>query len=928
MRLKCAAAMLVATFLTAPAIAGEEVLYDAAPAWIAAADLEAAIADSTTNMVIFDQQLRIEDGQLWDYSDRAIRMSSAQDLTMAGTVGASWQPDKGDLIVHEISILRDGEVIDMLDAGERLEVIRREQALEQRMLDGVLTAMLAVPGLQVGDVLRVRYSVTREEQALGDEVESISYLPHLPDFRPGFARVRASWKDGAAVHFQAAPNVELAPPTLDSGYNWLELALPLAEGDEFPSDAPLRYRRPSLLQLTTFADWKEVSRAQAPLYDVEGVIAPGGELAQRVQAIMAEYSSPLDRAVAALEMVQEEIGYLANGLDGGNYLPQEPQETWDLRYGDCKAKTKLLLALLDGLGIEAEPVLVHTEIGAALPEMLPSAGLFNHIIVRALIDGDSYWLDGTSQGANVAVAGNVPPFGYALPLQAEGAELVPIVQTLPRTPDTAVAIDVDQRAGIDIPVLAKVRFDVVGPVAAFINATLEQADEDQRIDLANRMIYAILGVHQVVSADFAKGSDNSEIAITVDSLMTSPTRFEGATGKVTPELLIADFSFSPDRSRRQWRDIPVDIGPPSASEVTYRLHLPEGKDAFQLLGTADLDETIAGRRLHRRASLDGNMLTVIESIVSDGGEVAVDQITEERRKAAALGRNPLRLEADDDVARRWKFAGADDRSLLEPVEQAYATLIARDPDEVMPYLNRANLRIMTYDFAGAYDDLTKAIALDGAADTYARRSQALADMLDREASRDDLAEAYALDPGPGRAMALAEALADTGAMEEARALLEEQYGDEDVRQALALALAELDAREGLFDDGLARIDALLDDDPNDAWLLNSKCWYMGTWNIKPAQALDLCVQAVEKASNPGAALDSRAMAYLRNGQIDAALADANAALALIPAQTATLLLRGIIRREAGDTGGQEDIDEALARSPAIGKVYRRFGFAI
>src|SRR3546814_20569170 len=61
------------------------------------------------------------------------------------------------------------------------------------------------------------------------------------------------------------------------------------------------------------------------------------------------------RAGAALRVVQNEVRYLYRGMENGNYVPQAPETTRSLRYGDCKAKTLLLLAMLDRLGLAARP---------------------------------------------------------------------------------------------------------------------------------------------------------------------------------------------------------------------------------------------------------------------------------------------------------------------------------------------------------------------------------------------------------------------------------------------------------------------------------------------------------------------------------------------------------------------------------------------
>ena len=99
--------------------------------------------------------------------------------------------------------------------------------------------------------------------------------------------------------------------------------------------------------------------------------------------------------------MQEDIRYLLNGLDGGNYIPQDVATTWEKKYGDCKAKTLILLALLDQLGIVAEPVLASVEAGNAVPVSLPLPGAFD------LPDGRRVSLLEASIGDGEAVVGFV-----------------------------------------------------------------------------------------------------------------------------------------------------------------------------------------------------------------------------------------------------------------------------------------------------------------------------------------------------------------------------------------------------------------------------------------------------------------------------------------------------------------------------------------
>lgn len=923
-RLSAVAIALFAWLAATPAIAGEDILYQPAPDWILKADMPDGRPGRDGSLLIYDEQFRIEASRLWEYRDIAVWIGSPQELTQTGTITTTWLPDKGDLMIHEIGILRGDVAIDVIAGGARLEILRREQDLEQRSLNGMLTATLPVPGLQVGDVLRLRFSTTLSDQALGEEVQKYSFLPRKPDFRAGFARVRASWPEDAGIRWRPTRGVELGEPSTSDGYHWLEVSLPLDEAEDIPFDAPQRYHMPALLQVGTFSNWQEVSSIMAPYYEWKGAIPAGSDLAARVAGLGG--AGELERAVAALAMVQDDIGYLANGLDGGNYIPQAPADTWSLRYGDCKAKTLLLLAILGELGIDAEAVMVSVNIGDALPDLLPMASGFDHVIVRAVIDGNSYWLDGTGTGANLKSIGNVPPFRYGLPIRTAGAELEPIEQVLPRVAEELFEIDFDQTAGAGIPVLFDATVRLYGSAASMLSAAKDIASEDQLFEAMQGIMYDSIGYNQVTEFEIGESEDRSELTLAVRGLVQSTLEFEGSRGEQYFNLPGNGIAFAPDRARRSWRDIPVRIEGPSASDVTLRYRLPNGGKGFELRGPRELDLQIAGAHQRRNAGIDGGVLTISEHIEFTGGEIAPEDVADARRQAAGIERNRLVLVAPADTPRPWKFAGGADRQALEGIEEAYARLIEREPDEVEHLVNRAWFRTETYDFEGALEDYTTAIDLEADAELYWWRSGVHWQLRDTAKAAEDAEEAWNLDPNPTRAMWLAQVMADGGDVDQAMAILEYEDGDEQTRRWLELARADLDGMAGRPQSGFERIEQLLADRPDDPELLNAKCWHMGVWQYALEDSVQVCTRAVEVAVSPAAVLDSRALAYLRTGDLERALSDANAALTAEPGSHATLLLRGMIRLKGGDGGGEEDVRRALARAPALASEYSRYGF--
>ena len=228
-------------------------LYEAAaPQWAKPVDLAAALATGET-LVLLDSQTRLEDGTEYSFSDVAYRIENPEALTQLGTLKLSWLPDKGDLVVHRLQIIRGDQTIDLLVQGTRYEVLRRERELEKRSLDGQLTATLSVPGLKVGDVLRFTQTISNRDQALNGEVQSSEGLRAAPA-KAGFARVVVSWPQDEDMRWKAHRIATPVEPVLEGGYRTTTVDLPVAKPEDMPEDAPARFTINPFLQVASFAE--------------------------------------------------------------------------------------------------------------------------------------------------------------------------------------------------------------------------------------------------------------------------------------------------------------------------------------------------------------------------------------------------------------------------------------------------------------------------------------------------------------------------------------------------------------------------------------------------------------------------------------------------------------------------------------------------
>lgn len=907
-----------------PVLAGETPLYEPAPQWVEVATLAPKPADGNAIVLLLDQQARIEKGRLWNYVDSAIALDSPEALTRFGTLQAAWIPDKGDLIVHRVELVRGGEVIDVLKGGALFEVLRRERGLEQRLVDGSLTATLAVPGAKLGDVLRLAYSVTTSDQAMGDNVQWQSGLIAKP-FPLQQGRVTVSWPESLPVTRRQLGKADIPAPTVKDGFMTWTAKLPVAEPDPMPDDAPARFTLGSIMQVSTYADWTAVSRNHAGHYKTAGTIASGSDLAKRIEGIATASDDPLTRAALALRLVQDDISYLSNGMDGGNYIPQTPEETWTKRFGDCKAKSLLLLTMLRELGIEAEAVLIRTAGGDALPQLAPMPGDFNHVIVRAVIGGTNYWLDGTTSGVRLDSIDEVPRFFYGLPLREEGADLMRLDTRMQSAPDRTVRLTLDHSAGLRVPAIFDVTVEFRGTTGAQWRSMADQGNSDMRDEAVNSVVGELVE-GQIVERSLRYDTEAGVAVITARGIVGSAWQRDGTNYRFeAPAQAAHEVGFDADRARAAWRAIPLRLNGPVYLASDIDVLLPRDATIALEGTTTPVNATIGGVELTSDAKLEGPRLTIVQSMRSLDEELPADRIAPARRELAKFDRQLPVLRSSGEVRQAWQYFGKD-RERLAPLEALYAKGIAEaEPDDATPYTNRANLRAGIYDHAGALADVEAAMKIEDSRDLFLTRSGLRLELGDIEGALADTQEAEALQPDGSTYSDQILMLGLLGRGAEGVALAEDFEAITKDRSLAAQVMATALGWAGRSGEGLDLLGELVAERPTDGDLLNELCWEAGIWNQMDNTRFAACTAAVEKSDNSANALDSRAMAHFRRGNFAAAKADLDAALLAEPSLAESRLMRGIVRKAMGDAGGKEEIALALKMKPSLARIYKAWG---
>ncbi|MEH3158029.1 MAG: tetratricopeptide repeat protein [Sphingomonas taxi] len=914
--------------------AADKVLYQPVPAWVKPAPAidPATITPDSPVLLLLDNQQRLEGGEVWQYTDTATRIASAEMLGQAGTVTLQWQPAAGDLIVHRAEIIRGAERIDLLKTAAGggkggFDVLRREQQLEQRQLDGMLTATMAVEGLRVGDVLHVVASITRKDAVLKGQVQGFLPLPAAP-LKIGYARARLLWPAADKVQWKMYVDAARPAETNAAGYREISLPLPLAKQPDLPTDVPARFRKLNVLEATSFTDWAGVSAVMAPLYATDGLIAADSPLGAELARIKAASTDPMQRTAMALQLVQEQVRYLFNGMDQGNYRPQSPAQTWQLRYGDCKAKTLMLLALLHGLDIEAEPVLANSKLGDLLPDRLPTPGAFDHILVKANVAGQTLWLDGTDAGARLADLGDTPPFRWVLPVRASGATLIAVPVRPHARPDIEAAIDLDERAGVGLPAPVTATITLRGRVAQMLQAAQAQASKDDLRTMANKMTDGLVGSATVVDRKLAYDPVTGTASVTVTGVAYPDWNRVDQRYRSVIDRVMADMKFEPDRSRTAWATLPVSTGDNAYYRAVTRIRLPDGGKGYTLDGDQSFARPMAGMTLTRTVKNEGGVVTLDDRSVALGTEIPATEIAANRAAIAAAKNRLLSIVAPADLPSfHARVEAARRAGGFQGIAALYDRGIADQPEEAASYTNRAWFMEQIYDRPKAIADIGRAIAIKPDVDSYTWRARLYRQAGEMDKALADLTAALAIDASSNDTIEqLAQLRADRGEKDKALELIQERIDAGGKSKAAMIALkADVLARTGDKDGALVAIDQAVAASPGNPQLLNSRCWIKGTLNVQLDTALKDCTRSIELSDSTLAALDSRAMVFFRMNRMDDALADLGAALDTAPDQAASLYLRGVILSHQGKPEGKTDLIAARTIRPRIDDDYKRYG---
>lgn len=423
-------------------------------------------------------------------------------------------------------------------------------------------------------------------QGIGEAVQQSSYTVSAPS--PGMVRYRA-------YHSTLTPEVSTDMKTNKTLYQWSvaglrQQAVPVSSYssryflpriDFAPSEFEIDGYKGSL---TT---WSSFAGAIAAMWQDKKTLTP--EIKAEILGLVKNTHTDHEKVAILYAYLQHNFHYVSIQMGIGGIIPFDATTVHRSRYGDCKALSNYMSAILEVAGVRSYPVLINSgERTDAIDTTFPG-NKFDHVILYVISDGEPQWLECTSTAMEPGLLGTFTENRYGLTIAPDGR--------LIRTPSSAaersrlvISHDISMPKDADVSINASV--DICGEYRLGGMEHLIGGKENDQLSY----LFKYLSIKRPEQVALAKPVDSAgHITLSFHGLSTHVYDFQNGSKFFLPSTYIAHWyaNLSSDTSARY----NLLLGFPNDKSEVLTYHLAPGD--VSLPPDADLDNVLLS--FHRKS---------------------------------------------------------------------------------------------------------------------------------------------------------------------------------------------------------------------------------------------------------------------------------------------------------------------------------------
>jgi transglutaminase-like putative cysteine protease len=322
-----------------------------------------------------------------DYGTRSVQFSNANQK-LAMVIGRVYKSD--------------GRVIEAEDQGENSVTDNANP-----MYFDTRSRLLRFPGLEKGDVMELEYRIVPNSNVnpYGKYFGAlITFQSGLPQRLHRYVLVAPAARKLNIAEQRMPLKGEVSKFGDETIYRWDTTDLkPLLNEPRGPAHTEIA----PYISISTFEDWDQLGRWYAGMITPQ--LALNADLRAALERITATSKTEQEKIEAIYQFVLRNTNYVAMEFGIYSYKPYPVSTVYARRFGDCKDKASLMIAMLRAAGIDAELALVRTRKLGDISDRATTLAVFNHAL--AYVPKYNLWLDGTAEYAGLR----------ELPLDDQGA---------------------------------------------------------------------------------------------------------------------------------------------------------------------------------------------------------------------------------------------------------------------------------------------------------------------------------------------------------------------------------------------------------------------------------------------------------------------------------------------------------------------------